>query len=233
MSTQGPGSFLDISSRIDAFDANPSLGTGQPFVQAQANSPSNGAPGLGFAEGMADLGLGLSVGGVGTQAIGAYYGIKGAQHEAKSAGLNKRHEESISRINARGFEVQAAEIERAGRKQLQLAQLANQQETGALVAQQGSRGIQLDSGSALEERVSLALAQEIDELTITRNTVAAAGQARLRAVNARNKADLARVSAENFRRTAGSYSPALAATTSLLSGLGGIGQQVANDRRFR
>jgi hypothetical protein len=216
------GDYIDFS---DPNVQNPSV---PPAAAAQG-----GAPGLSFAQGMSDFGMGLSYGGTAGSAIGSFYAIRSQQHETKSRALSQKHLETMSRINARAAEVEAREIELAGRKTLQLSQLANQQEHGTLVARQGSRGIRLDSGSALEERVSLQLAQEIDEMTITRNTVAAAGQARLRAVGLRNRAGLARVSANNLRRTAGSMSAVTAGTTNLLSGLGGIGRQLANDRRFR
>jgi len=203
------------------------LGTGVLQPQTQGSS------GLGLAEGLGDLGQGLAFGGILTNAIGAFYGVRAQQHELKSQALSLDHQQAMSRINARAAEFQAAEIERAGRKQLQLVQLANRQEAGTMQARQGARGIDAGSGSALEERVSLQLAQEIDEMTITRNTVAAAGRARLQAVGLRIGADLAGVSARNLRRGAGSMNAAVAGGTSLLSGLGGFGRQLANDRRFR
>ena len=185
-----------------------------------------------FTSQLSDASMALSIAGTGMQFLGAYYGAKQQQHELKSQALAAEFEATMSSINARLAESDANAILAAGRDEANRSAMQYQQLKSATKVSSAAHGVQAGVGSAAEVQASIELAKQVDALTINKNTVRAAGNARIQARNQRNQSALSLVSAGNLRSTAGSISPFAAGTGSLLSGLGSLGRQYAADRRF-
>lgn len=174
---------------------------------------------------MTDLsgpGFALQAAGALMGAIGEYYRVKSAKNQARAEALNLEFQASMSDINARQAEIAAQDLIRAGHHEVGRLGIQAAQERGAFHATTGGSGTVAGVGSSAELEASARLIQEIDALTITENSVRAAGEARLQGVGLRNRAALARVSATNVRSYAATLSPWLAAGTSLIGGASSV-----------
>lgn len=156
--------------------------------------------------------------GAAVSAIGAFYGTQAQRYTLRSNALSLQFQASTAGLNAQLAEQEANVILQAGKQEKAFATLRFGQLKATSRATQAAAGVQAGVGSAGEVQASIELAKDIDALTIERNAVRAAGQARLRAVDFRNQASLARVSAANARRFSSTLSPGLAALTSLIGG---------------
>lgn len=152
--------------------------------------------------------------------VGAFYGAKVAKETYRQQAMSAEFAQSMANRNARLAEIDAqAELD-AGRLQAQQSAMGYNQAAGEQIAQQGAAGVDLSSGNALEQRVSLRLAQRIEALTINRNTVRAARAARIRATDLRSQGAMAGVSARNLRAAGSSISPGMAGFAGLLDAAG-------------
>lgn len=184
-------------------------------------------------ESMATLGLWTTIAGSALQTVGSYYSVKSQANTMKSQALSLEHQASMSAINARAAEQDAQAITEAGQQQIGQVSAQYGQVKATERASTAARGIQAGVGSASEVQASIELAKQTDIYTINSNAVRAASAARTGAVNARNEALLAGVSATNMRKTAGSLDPYAAAGGSLLTGASGISQQWLARSRYR
>lgn len=166
------------------------------------------------------LGIGAvsAVAGAAMSTVGAYYGAKTSKMQARSAAMAADFEASMAARNARLAEMDAQTERDAGRLQLRSLGLQYGEAAGRQVAQQAAAGVDLSSGNALEQRVSLRLAQRMDALTIRQNTARGVSARLTQATNFRNQAAMGRVTAGNLRATAGSISPGLSTFAGLLDG---------------
>lgn len=173
----------------------------------------------------------LQVSGALMGAIGAFYAADSAKHQLKSQALAAEFEQSMSAINARNAEADAQSVLEAGAQEIAQVTAQYGQEKAALQASTASRGVVSGVGSAAELAASVELAKQVDALTINKNRVRAAGQARMRAADMRSRGLLAGTSANNLRSSAGSINPYLAGSGSLLSAAGNVAATYAYNRR--
>jgi hypothetical protein len=171
---------------------------------------------------LGNVGTGLQVAGAVSSAIGAFYSVKSAQYQAKSQALSLEFQQSLSYINARAAERDAQQSLLAGQYEAGRAGLQYRQAVEASRTRQAAGGIQGGVGSAGEVTASIELAKQMDQIAITRNSVRAANAARTGRVSELNRAQMAGVSAENLRTTAGALNPGLAGATSLIGGAGRV-----------
>lgn len=183
--------------------------------------PSN--PNLGGGGGGLELsGQITAISGALVSSIGAFYAVDAQKYNLRSEALNLAFQGSIAGINAQIAEQDANALLRAGQQEKALSTLRFGQVKAASRAVQGASGLQAGVGSAGEIQASIELAKDLDSMTIESNALRAAGAARLQAVNLRNRAMLARVSAASARRFSSTLSPGLAALTSLIGGAGQV-----------
>lgn len=163
---------------------------------------------------LSDAGGGAQLGGMLLQAVGTYYGVRSQQLSMRSAAMNEEFQASMANLNARQAEREAQSILEAGQQRQSIEALARGQEIASYRAAQGASGA--TGASGVEVLASLQLAKELDQRSLRLQTTAAANAARSQAVDFRNRADLARTSAGNIRRTSGTLSAWGSTLTSLL-----------------
>ena len=161
---------------------------------------------------------GLALGGVVSQAIGAFYSVKSQQYQAKSQALNLEFQAGMASMAARNAELDAQHVLQAGQEEAGRAGLQYGQAKQGTRARQAAAGVQGGVGSAAEIAASIEYSKEADLITINKNAVRAANARRAAGIDAANQSLLARVGAKGFRRTASVMSPGLAAFTRLLAG---------------
>ena len=187
-----------------------------------AAAGSSGGISASAAGGISQASMILAAFGAVNSAIGSYYSALGQRYELRSQASSLDFEGSMADLNARLAERDASALLEAGKHEKALSTLRFGQVKEASRTRMAAGGVELGVGSAAEVQTSIEAAKEIDSLTIERNALRAAGASRMQAVNLRNQAQLARVSAANLRRTAGTISPALSAFTSLIGGAGQV-----------
>jgi hypothetical protein len=193
---------------------------GAPLLSS--GTPSGGTASSGGDSGLGGAGIGLTLAGLVTQAIGAFYSVKASQYQAKSQALSLEFQQQLSFINARAAERDAQQSLLAGQREAGRVGLQFRQLAGAVRARQAAAGIQAGVGSAGEIATSIELAKQTDQLAITRNSVRQASAARTGRVNALTRAAMAGISAANLRTTAGSLDPGLSGLTTLVGGAGQV-----------
>lgn len=166
------------------------------------------------------LGIGAiaSIAGAAISTASAYYQAKTSKMQARSAAMAADFQASMAARNARMAEVDAQAERDAGRVALRASGMQYGQAAGQQRAGQAAAGVDMSSGNALEQRVSLRLAQRLDALTINENTARGVSSRLTQATNARNQAAMGRVTAGNMRATAGSIQPAASTFAALLDG---------------
>lgn len=143
--------------------------------------------------------LALSIGGMGVQAVGAYYGVRNQKLQLRGMARQADYSAFMADLNARQAELAAVDIMRAGQRQAGQVTMQYGQAKAASAAQIASSGVQAGVGSAAERQTSIELAKEIDKLTIDSNTLRQQQAARMQAVNYRNDARMSRANAEAMR----------------------------------
>lgn len=212
-----PGSFYVYPSYAQSIN-----GSNMSSVTPGAAAAGGSAAGLGGA------GIALAVAGMVMGAIGSFYGAKTEANQLRSRALSAEFEASESRLNAAGAEMDAQSILAAGAHEKGLRSLGYAQEAGAQKVATAASGVEIGNGSAAEVAASIELAKQVDMLTVTKNTVQAAGQARMQRAQLRGRALIGDVSAANLRASARTINPALAAITSLVGGGGQLAGQAAS-----
>lgn len=201
-------------------DPEQPYGTGTVLRQQQAPASSMGT--------MTAIGLSAQLTGAFIGAIGAWASADAQKTQLKSQAMSAEFAAAMSALNARRAEQDAQELLAAGRGEIGRLTMAGGQRLASLRVSAARRGVDGSSGSAAEVQASERIVTTIDAMTIDRNTVRAANQARAQAVNAQNQSLLAGVSGSNIRSTANSIRPAAAfGSSSLISG----GQIAANYSR--
>lgn len=182
--------------------------------------------------GLATAGTALQIGGAVTSAIGAFSAADLGRESLKSQALSMEFEASMSAINARAAEKDAAAILEAGQQETLMLDLGNAARKAADKASFASRGVAVGAGSAAEIAASSEFAHQLDRRSIRLNAVRAANDARVNATNQRIQGSIASVSARNLRATARSINPWMSASGGLLSGVGAAASAYANDHRY-
>jgi len=163
---------------------------------------------MGFSIAMPQAALIQQLAGIGTSAVGAYYGARG-----KASGLQ---------FKAQMAEMNAHLAETAAQTEL----LKGQQHSAALTLQAGhlksrqravlaANGVDLGEGSAAEMLASTELMKEVDKQMAQVNAVRNAWGHRMQKANCQAQAVMARASAKEIR-------PAASAFSSLLGGAGRV-----------
>lgn len=193
--------------RADSFFSSPS-------PSGFWDNSGGGAGGGGGAQ-ISAVGAYGQIAGALMSAVGGYFSALAKKDQLKSQALSAEFQAFMSQMNARQAEEDAQAILAAGRSQIGMATMQRGQEKSRRKVSAAARGVVGNVGSAAEVLATEDLMKEIEAMTINQNTVRAAGQARMQGVNYGNQSLLSGVSAGNLRRTAGSISPGLAASTSL------------------
>ena len=193
--------------------------------------PTQGAPDVTAGSTLTTIGLAAQITGGFMDAIGGFFAAQAQKDVLKSQALSAEFQASMANLNARQAEIDAQSILAAGRQQVGQLTMQRGQEKSSKKVSAAARGVVGNVGSAAEIMATEDLVKEIDAMTINRNTVRAAGQARMQATNQRNQSLLAGVSAGNLRRTAGSISPAAAFNSASMAGAGRFAASYARSRR--
>lgn len=155
-------------------------------------------------------GLGFSVAGMVSGAIGSYFGAS-----AQKSLLNAQAE--IAEINARVAESQARVELMSGQRREQASRLSTAALKGSQRAAMAANGVDLGVGSAAEVQTSTDLVGEVDAETIQANAVRSAWGYRTQATNSTNDAIMRRGAADGI-------SPGMAGMSSLLGSAGTVAQ---------
>lgn len=158
-------------------------------------------------------------------AVGSFYAAKAQQYQLRSQASALQFQSDMDAINAHAAEVSAQSIDAQGKTQVQQYTMRAGQEAAATQVATAARGVDLSSGSAVQQRASEDLVKQMDVYTINANTTRAAWAQRTQATNDQNEALLARTSASNLLASTDSISPLSAATTSLLGSATGVASQ--------
>lgn len=194
---------------------------GSSRVMGFGSGPAVAGPDV-SAQGSAAFGAFMAASGAAEKAIGAYYGAKTQQYELNSRASTLEFEGSQSRVDAEMAEVDAQSILAAGRFDKGMRSLNYAQEAGMLKAGTAASGVEIGVGNAAEAEASLELSKRIDMLTVTTNTLQAAGQSRMRGAQLKGRALLNEASARNMRRSAKLISPGRELAKSLYGSAGQI-----------
>lgn len=217
MGTFLTSSWLDIE-KFFGIGGHTSVDTSGMQTQGQVDTATN-------AQTLKNAGTLTAIFGGINSAIGSYYQAQAQQYQLKSQASSLQFQSGMDAINAHGAEMSAQSIEEAGKTQVEQYTMKAGQEAAATQVGTAARGVDLSSGSAVAQRASDELVKQLDVLTINSNATRAAWAQRTQATNDRNQSLLAGVSASNLRASAGSISPGLAASTSLLNSATGIASQ--------
>ena len=163
--------------------------------------------------------------GAASSAIGGYYAAKTQQYQDKSQASSLEFQSNMDAINSRQAELSAQSIEEQGKSQVSQYTMQAAQQQSAQTVGTAARGVDLTSGSAIQQRASSELVKDMDVYTINANATRAAAGERTQATNDSNEALLARTGAANLNASAASISPGAAAATSLLSSASSVGSQ--------
>lgn len=211
-----PSPFGDLSTPFGGYSLWNGVAQTQTQPVMKLNQQVTSLPKAPEANPFLGIGALASVAGAAMGTAGAYFAAKNSKLAARSQASAADFQASIAARNARMAEIDAQTARDAGIAELRQSGWQYGQAAGRQRAQQAAAGVDMSSGNALEQRVSLRLAQRIDALTINRNTATAVSARQANAVNFRNQAAMARVTAGNLRATAGSISPGLSTFAGLL-----------------
>lgn len=218
--------FLNVGFLADS--AAPRTGQGQVRVAPAGSPPAAGGGSLLGLQSLRNFAEVSAVGGALLSSVGAYYSAEANRYNLRSRALDADFAATIAGSNARAAELDAEAQLIAGQQQKGLVTLRFGQTKAAVRTRTAAAVLELGVGSAAEVAASIEAAKEIDAMTIEMNAVRAAGASRRRAVDFRNQAALARVSAANLRDSASSINPGLAAATSLISSAGPVSASLLN-----
>lgn len=188
---------------------------GKTTANVTGMNPNQSAVATGAAT-LKNLGTLTAVFGTINSAIGSFYAAKSQQYQLKSQASSLQFQSGMDAINAHGAEMSAQSILEAGKTQVQQYTMRAGQENAAAEVSTAARGVDLSSGSAVDERASRDVVKQMDVLTINANATRAAWSERTQATNYSNESLLAGVSANNLRSSANSISPSMAGMGSLL-----------------
>lgn len=186
-----------------------------------------------FAQAMQGVGVLTSLVGMSTSAIGAYFNAKSQQVSLQSQASTLKFQAELGQINASLVELQAQQIMRAGRMQQWAVGLKAGAIKSSARASMAARGIQAGEGSAAEVIATTDLMKEVDLMTLESNTVRAAEAERMRKVGIESSAMMQQISAQNLNASAGTISPGLAATTTLLGGASSLASSYYRDNSLQ
>ena len=194
----------------------------QPMFSGQSQS-SSGAPPMPAGGGTASMfGMGLAMAGAAMSAIGSYYDAVAKQGELQSQELAAEFQASMSVLNQRSAEREAARVEADGQQEMARMTLAAGAEKSAARAELSARGVETTEGSAAELLASMDWAKDVDKHTVTMNTFRAARASRERAVAFANERDAYALAARNASRSRRTINPLMAGIGSLIGSAGPI-----------
>lgn len=207
------GEYIDFGLIQNQF---PSNNPPSPVTDTTAPAASQQTPGRTIS----NIGLIAQATGSFMSMVGSYYSAEAQKQTLEGQALSAEFQGFMSQLNARQAEENAQAILRAGRGEIGRLTLAAGQEKARKKVSAAARGVDVGVGSASEVLASEDIVKEIDAMTINRNTVRAAGQARMQRVNESNRSLLSGVSAGNLRRTGRSINSGLAAHNAAVAGFG-------------
>lgn len=155
---------------------------------------------------------------VGGQVMGAIQGYQGAKYQAKAASNAANYNAALERNNAIIARNNKNLSSQEGTAATEAAQLETRAKVGAIKAQQGASGVDLNYGSAPDVRSSAAATGQLSAINIRANAARKAYGYEQQAVNDEAQAGLYDAQAVNEKR-AGDMN----ASTTLLGGLSDAG----------
>jgi hypothetical protein len=169
-----------------------------------------------------EFGVGLQFGAGLTAAVSAYYGAEARKSELGSRALDADFAALMSDLNSRAaeFQIGVSRVER----DLDAARVTEEygDQMAGEITSAGARGVTIGQGSAAEVAQSVNRARARDLYAINIRGVREENRLRREAINLQIQGRMARVSARNLRRTAGSVSPFGEAAGTVLGALGGL-----------
>lgn len=172
---------------------------------------------------LAELGLGISLGGAAMSLAGTYYGLKAKQGELRAEAVNAEFAANQGNIAARAAERDAEVIMRASQQAAAWRGAQEAQDVASFRAGTAANGIEVGTGSAGEAERAMRIAAEVDKRTILTNGQRQASAVREGAANQRAGSLLGRASAANLRASANSINPVAGA---IGQGMGGAGSLI-------
>lgn len=171
-----------------------------------------------------------------SSAIGTYYSAESQKTQLKMQAQNQRFASQIAAINAQRSEFEANQALRAGAQEIGRYGMTAEYQKAASITSMAARGIQGGIGSAAEVVASHDLIKQIDMITMNTNRLRQAETIRNQQLNYINEAVMAGTSASNLLATAGTISPIVGVSTSLMTSASSIAsswghQYMYEDRR--
>jgi len=182
--------------------------------------------------GLAAFGFWSSIGAGAMSAVGAFYSANAQKSQGESLALSSEFEQSIANTEARAAEFDATQILRAARREAGRVSMAAGQEKARQKVSAAARGVDANTGSAVDVRVSTEMASQADRNAINESAVAGVAAQGRRATDARNRAAVAGVNAENARATSRTINPWMAGTASVLGSVGTLSNAWVANRRW-
>lgn len=167
---------------------------------------------------LAYAGMALGVGQMGTQVIGAYYGLKAQQNSLRMEALNAQFAANQANLAARAAERDAELIMRAGKQAAAWRGAQAGVEVASFRAATAASGVEVGKGSAGEAERAMRLSAEVDRRTLLDNARMRAQATRESAASQRGASLLGQASAANLRASAGTINPLMGARSAVASG---------------
>ena len=204
------------------------------FGSGPQQSPRGARPATTSSDGggLAAFGFWSSIGASVMSAVGTFYSAKSQKSQLESQALSSEFEQSMANLEARAAEFDATQILRAARREAGRVSMAAGQEKSRQKVSAAARGVDVNTGSAVDVRVSTEMASQADRNAINENAVAGAAAQGRRATDARNRASIAGVNASNARATSRTINPYMAHFSSVLGSVGTLSNAWVANRRW-
>ena len=177
-----------------------------------------------FIDKVGNFGTAMEVGGMFTGLVNNYFAGETEKYELQTRGLNFKHQQAMSAINADAMEFASFNIYRQYAQQKQNLGIDQRQKRGKRKVSVASRGGKAGYGSTRDVEVSRRVLDSIDRKTIDVNRVKAANDMKTRGINARIQSDMLGVSAGAMFSSANNVSGFMNAAPSLLTGVSSLAQ---------
>jgi hypothetical protein len=135
-------------------------------------------------------------------AVSAYFGVKTQQETLKTQALQMEFKASAYDQAAAQAQNQSYLIIESGKDEISRRGMRAGQERAAQIANAARRNVVISAGSSAEVRASMEIARQMEARSININTLRQANAMRTQALDARNAAESARLSARIARKQA-------------------------------
>lgn len=161
--------------------------------------------------------------GVATSVAGASIGALGAIQQGKAAKASATYNAEVATNNAAIAKQNASFAAQEGTANTEAAAMQNRAKVGAITANQGASGVDVNSGSSIDVRSSAAELGELNALTVRSNAARQVYGYQTEGTNYQAQAGLDTAQAANAMPAA-----AIGATSTLLGGVGSSASAYSN-----